>query len=66
MWCCYADAPQLVDFVDLALNHVREMRFADMGDVRSAVDVGDGAVVAAQKGLFMVSYAGRVAGVYLI
>ena len=38
------------------------MRFSDVGGVQGAVDVGDWAVVAAETGLFMVSYAGKIAG----
>ena len=40
------------------------MHFPDMDTVSSAVDVGDGAAVAASKGVFVVSYAGKKKGVY--
>ena len=58
LWCCCSDA--VIGVFNLALNHVRDMRFPNMDNVKNAVDCGDGAVVAAQKGLFMVSYAGRI------
>ena len=64
LWCFFFDG--VIGVFDLELNHLRDMWFSDIRGVQSAVDVGDEAVVAAKTGLFMVSYAGKIAGLYII
>ena len=64
IWCCCTFG--CIGVFDLTLNHVHDMHFPDMGALFSAVDVGDGAAVAATKGVFVVSYAGKKKGVYFI
>ena len=60
LWCCCLDSVIVV--FDLGLTYVCDIRFPDMGAVQGVVDVGDGTVVAAENGLFMISYAGKIKG----
>ena len=57
LWCLGAGG---ISIFDLALNYVRDMELPGMDWVYGAVDVGDGAVVAAVNGLFFITYTGMV------
>ena len=56
LWCCYSNS--CISVFDLEINHIRHIPIQDMGFVFSAVDIGDGAVVAAEEGLFLITYTG--------
>ena len=55
LWCCGYTS---ISVFDLELNDIRHIRIQDMSEVYSAVDIGDGAVVAANNGLFFMTYTG--------
>ena len=57
LWCIEAGG---ISVFDLALNYVRDMELRGINFVHGAVDVGDGAVVAASTGLFFITYTGMV------
>ena len=56
LWCCCGYSG--IRVLDLSLNLIRHIPIQDMGRVLSMVDIGDGAVVAANKGLFLITYSG--------
>ena len=57
LWCCGYGGISVFDF---ALNHLRDIKLQKTFDVLGAADVGDGAVVAAINGLFLITYAGML------